>query len=697
MFATFAMIACGGGSKGSQTMPTGDTTGDATSGAGGDTTTSTPQVAQGKPRTDLIPREVLFGNPERAGVQISPDGKYLSWLAPVDGILNVYVAPVGKLDQAKPVTADKTRPVRQYFWAYNGKHLLYMQDKAGDENFHLFRVDVGTGEVTDLTPIDGARAMVLGISPKKPNVILVGLNDRNPQLFDVHSIDLATGKRTLVAQNDIGLTGFDLDHNLDIRFGQLMKPDGGLALLSYDPKAKEPWKPYDEVGPDDTMTTGIVGFDKSGTSYYAYDSRGRNTGALFKVDAKTKKKTLIHEDKRVDIGNVLVHPTEYTVQAVEIDFDKPRWVAIDPKVKKDFEGLQKLGDGVPHITSRTLDDKVWLIAFDSDRASPRYYRWDRTKQTGELLFSSRPALDTQPLVPMHPVVIPSRDNLELVSYLTLPKSADPDGDGKADQPSPMVLLVHGGPWARDEWGYNPLHQLLANRGYAVLSVNFRGSTGFGKDFINASNRQWGKKMHEDLLDAVQWAVDNKVAPKDQICIMGGSYGGYATLAGLTLTPDTFACGVDLVGPSNIVTLLETIPPYWAPMLAVFHTRVGNPTTDEGKQALLEVSPLTHVAKIKKPLLIGQGANDPRVKQSESDQIVKAMQAKNIPVSYVLFPDEGHGFARPENNIAFFAVTEAFLSVHLGGYYQPITEKEVSSSSMTVPTGREWLPGLPPQR
>ncbi len=298
-----------------------------------------------------------------------------------------------------------------------------------------------------------------------------------------------------------------------------------------------------------------------------------------------------------------------------------------------------------------------------------------------------------PLAKVHPVVIKSRDGLDLVSYLSLPKIADPDGDGKANQPVPMVLFVHGGPWGRDEWGYNPVHQLLANRGYAVLSVNFRGSTGFGKKFLNAGNLQWSKKMHDDLLDAVAWAVEAKVAPKDKVCIMGGSYGGYATLVGLAMTPDAFACGVDVVGPSNLLTLLASIPAYWAPLRATFTQRMGDPDTAEGKALLTAASPLTRAADIRRPLLIGQGANDPRVKQAESEQIVAALKAHRLPVSYVLFPDEGHGFARPENNIAFFAVTEAFLSAHLGGVYQPITPEELSASSIQIKDGKNGIPGL----
>jgi dipeptidyl aminopeptidase/acylaminoacyl peptidase len=652
-----------------------------------------PQASAGRPKPSLIPRAVLFGNPERAGVQISPDGKYISWLAPSDGVLNVWVAPAHDLGKAKPVTADKKRPVSQYFWPYDGKHLLYLQDHEGDENFHVYRVDVATAAVQDVTPLPGARAAPYGPSPRKPGTLLVGLNARDPQVFDVHTLDLASGKLELLLENQQGFTGYDVDRDLQVRFATQMTADGSSVMYRYDAAGKS-WQEYDQIGGDDLLTTSLYRFDKSGTKYYAVDSRGRDTGALFLVDVETKQKELLYADARVDVASVLLHPTEATLQAVLVEFDLPRWVPLADSVKADFAALEKLGLGVPHIESRTLDDQTWIIGFAGDQASTKYYRWDRKRQRAEFLFSVKPELDRAPLVKMHPVVIESRDGLELVSYLSLPLTADPQGTGTPSKPLPMVLLVHGGPWARDNWGLDPLHQLLANRGYAVLSVNFRGSQGFGKGFINAGDKQWGKKMHEDLLDAVDWAVARKVAAKDKVCIMGGSYGGYATLAALTLTPKVFACGVDIVGPSNILTLLETIPPYWAPMISLFHRRVGDPSTEQGKQALLAISPLTHTEKIERPLLIGQGANDPRVKKSESDQIVAAMNAKKIPVSYVLFPDEGHGFARPENSIAFWALTEAFLSVHLGGAFQPILPEELGSSSLQVESGRESLPGLP---
>jgi dipeptidyl aminopeptidase/acylaminoacyl peptidase len=649
-------------------------------------------MAVGKPKHDLIPRSVLFGNPERVGVQMSHDGKWLSWLAPLRGVLNVWVAPSDDLSRARAVTADETRPVIRYFWAYDNEHLLYLQDKAGDENFHLYRVVVATGEVTNLTPIDGARVEVQALSEKHPRTIVVGINQRDPALFDVFAIDLTTGERTLIAENDQGFVGWLFDHELRLRFAQKMDETGAVLTMVQNQGS---WEEFDKVGSADVLTTAILGFDAPSTSYYALDSRGRNTAALYRVEARSKEKTLLFEHEKVDVGELIVHPADHTVRAVGVNYDRPRWAVLDESIRGDLDTLTQLGGGRPSIASATLDDQFWVVAFENDVGSTKYFRWDRKRQKAEFLFNAQPALDAQPLVPMEPVAITTRDGLDMMSYLSLPRGVALNADGKSPVTVPMVLLVHGGPWARDAWGFDPLHQMLANRGYAVLSPNFRGSTGFGKNFTNAGDKQWGKSMHEDLLDAVEWAVSSGITRKEQVCIMGGSYGGYATLAALTLTPDALACGVDIVGPSSLVTLLETIPPYWAPMIEMFHQRVGDPTTSEGKQALLAVSPLTHADKIKKPLLIGQGANDPRVKKSESDQIVAAMTAKKIPVSYALFPDEGHGFARPENNIAFYALAEAFLSVHLGGHFEPITEAEVRASSMIVAAGREWLPGLPP--
>lgn len=653
-------------------------------------------VAEGHPSSDLIPRQVLFGNPERASVQLSHDGKYLSWLAPKDGVLNVWVAPVGKLDQAKAVTNDTTRPIRRYFWAYTNKHILYAQDIGGDENFHVFRTDVTDGKTTDLTPYKGARAEVQALSYKQPTTILVGMNDRNPQVFDVYRVDLLSGERKLVAQNDDGYASFITDNDMKVRLAVKKMPDGATHLfVAEDKGGKLTWKPWQQIPFEDADTTSVDGFAPGNKAVYMTETRGRDTGAFVQLDLKTGKSKVIAEDAKADAGGLIVHPKNENVQAVGFNYEKLTWKVVDKAIQRDLDALAKLEPGAQlGIGTRTLDDKKWIVVATSEQLGPRYYLWDRAKQKPTFLFAARPELEKHPLVKMWPVQIKARDGLTLVSYLTLPKTADANADGKADQPAPMVLLVHGGPWARDGWGYHPLHQLFANRGYAVLSVNYRGSTGFGKRFMNAANLQWSRAMHDDLLDAVQWAVTQNVTQKDTVCITGGSYGGYATLVGLAMTPDVFRCGVDIVGPSNLLTLLSTIPPYWAPMVALFHQRMGNPDTAEGKALLTQASPLTHAAKIKKPLLIAQGKNDPRVKEAESEQIVAAMRQANLPVTYVLFPDEGHGFARPENMIAFTAVTEAFLSAHLGGLYLPITAEELKSSSMVIKAGKAGIPGLP---
>jgi dipeptidyl aminopeptidase/acylaminoacyl peptidase len=662
-----------------------------------------PPVAKGNPSNDLIPRAVLFGNPVRSSVQLSHDGKHISWLAPKDGVMNVWVAPIGKLDQAKAVTNDTVRPIRGYGWAFTNKHIIYGQDAAGDENFHVFRADIADGKTTDITPFKGARASLAGYSWKKPTTLIVSVNDRDPKVFDLHELDLLTAERKLLVQNDDSYLGFTLDNDLKPRFATKKLPDGATHIfIAETPVAgsrandgKITWKPWQQIPFEDADTTSVDGFTPNNKAVYMTETRGRDTGALVELDLATKKTKVIAEDPKVDVGGAMSHPKTDKLQAVGFNYDKQRWKILDKSIQRDLDTLAKLEPGAQiNVGSRTLDDKTWMVVATTEKMGQRYYLWDRGKQKPTFLFAARPELEKLPLVKMWPVEIKARDGLTLMSYLTLPKAADANEDGKADKPVPLILLVHGGPWGRDVWGYNPLHQLFANRGYATLSVNFRASTGFGKKFLHAGNLQWGKAMHDDLLDAVQWAVAQNVTAKDTVCITGGSYGGYATLAGLAMTPDVFRCGVDIVGPSNLLTLLATIPPYWAPMVAMFHTRMGNPETPEGKALLQAASPLTHASKITKPLLIAQGKNDPRVKEAESEQIVAAMKKSNLPVTYVLFPDEGHGFARPENMIAFTAVTEAFLSAHLGGTYLPITADELKASSMQIKEGKHGIPGLP---
>ena len=659
--------------------------------------------------TELIPRKVLFGNPDRSQVRISPDGKFISFLGPRDGVMNVYVAPADDPGAAKPVTNDRKRGIPFYFWAYDSNHVLYGQDQGGNENWNVFSVDVAKpDDARNLTPDEKVAARITQVSEKHPDEILISLNDRDPRFHDVYKINISTGEKTLLVKNPgeingATISGFIADDDYRIRFAGGSTPDGGNEFFqpksgSADAKPGEmEWESYDKVGADDSLTTDPQGFDKTGDVLYMQDSRGRDTAALFAVDVKTKQKKLLAEDKRADAGEVLIHPTEKNAQAVSFEYDRQHWKVLDPSIQGDFDYLKTVADGEFNVGSRTLDDKTWIVTYVVDDGPVRFYRYDRAAKKATFLFTNRKALEGQPLAKMHPVVIKSRDGLDLVSYLTLPKgsydtSTAAGGSPRVQRPLPMVLFVHGGPWGRDAWGLNGMHQWLANRGYAVLSVNFRGSTGFGKKFVNAGNMEWGGKMHDDLIDAVNWAVKSGVADKNKVAIMGGSYGGYATLVGLTFTPDVFACGVDIVGPSRIVTLFETIPPYWIAGLNMFKQRVGDHTTEEGRKFLDSRSPLTRVDKIKKPLLIGQGANDPRVKQAEADQIVKAMKDKKLPVVYVLYGDEGHGFRRPENNLSFNAVTEQFLAAHLGGRAEPIGD-DFKGSSIEIKEGADQIKGV----
>jgi dipeptidyl aminopeptidase/acylaminoacyl peptidase len=636
----------------------------------------------------LIPRELLFGNPDRASPRISPDGKRIAYLAPDGGVLNVWVAPADAPTDAKVITRDRKRGIRRFLWAYTSEHVVYLQDRDGDENWRAYSVEVKSGKAVDLSPLEGVRTEIEKVSHKHPHEILIGLNDRDKRHHDIHKVDIRTGKRRLVQLNEEGYGGFVTDDDLAIRFANKPTDDGGEEILRKDGDRFVAWA---KIAPEDSLTTGFVGFDASGKVAYMYDSRGRDTAAFTRVALPRGKAEVIYAHDKADTSDVLIHPTKRSLQAVAATYLRKEWHPIDAGVKSDLETLRKLSRGDVEVSSRTLDDQRWTVAFIADDGPARYYLYDRKTKKASYLFSNREALEDLALGKMHPVEIKTRDGLTLVSYLTLPVGVSAEGI-KPRQPLPMVMLVHGGPWSRDSWGYDAMHQWMANRGYAVLSVNFRGSTGFGKRFINAGDREWAGKMHLDLVDAVKWAVDGGIARADKVAIMGGSYGGYATLVGLTFTPDLFACGVDIVGPSNLVTLLDSIPPYWAPYLALFKRRVGDHQSPEGKKFLLSRSPLSRADAIVRPLLIGQGANDPRVKQAESDQIVKAMQEKKIPVTYVLYPDEGHGFARPENRTSFQAVSEAFLARCLGGPSEPFGD-DLAGASLQLPAGADYVPGL----
>ena len=645
--------------------------------------------------TPLIPRDALFLLLDRTGVKLSRDGTRLSYLAPYCGehfcAMNVWVAPVDNPSAAKPVTRDIENGVRSYFWAYTNEHIVYTHDVDGDENYRVYGVDLTTGEAKLLTPLEGVQARINSVSPKNPRQILVSLNERDPAFHDLFVVDIDTGERRLVQKNE-GFASFIADDDYRVRFAVRFTPDGGKEIL----RATESGdlQPFMHISMEDVFTTGLIDFDKSGRVLYMEDSLGRDTSALVAVNLDTGEKTVIASDPRSDLEDMMFHPTEKHPQAVAFMHERKRWVPQNEAVSEAFSYLRTVSEGDIKIVSRSRSGRRWIVAYLMDNGPKRFYLYDRDEGRASFLFTDSEVLERLPLARMRPVVVESRDGLDLVSYLTLPRGTDPDGDARPDSPLPMVLLVHGGPWARDKWGFDYTHQWLANRGYAVLSVNFRGSTGFGKAFLNGANLEWAGKMHNDLVDAVAWAVEERIALPELVGIMGGSYGGYATLVGLTFTPETFACGVDLVGPSNLVTFLETVPPYWEPQIELFVTRVGDHRTQEGRAFLAKRSPLTYVERISRPLLIAQGGNDPRIKQSESDQIVRAMQEKGIPVTYLLYPDEGHGFSSASNLRSFNAVAEAFFAKCLGGRYEPIGD-DFDGSSITIPVGAEHVPGLSP--
>jgi dipeptidyl aminopeptidase/acylaminoacyl peptidase len=500
---------------------------------------------------------------------------------------------------------------------------------------------------------------MVDVNRHHPDDLLIALNKDRPEWHDVYRLHLPNGELTKVAENP-GVLGWVADAEFQVRGSMAPKPDGGLQLLVRD-TSDGAWRVLLDVGPEDALTTGPVAFDRPGGRLLILNSVGANASRLMWVDLGDGAEDVVAADPTYDVADVTLEPETRTVQLVTFLKDRAELVVIDPAVADDVELLSALQRGDLSILNRDDADHTWLVAYSVDDGPVAYYVWNRNERQPVFLFHHQPALSEYQLARMEPFEVAARDGLKLHGYLTFPVSEPRSG-------LPAVLNVHGGPWARDAWGFNPEAQWLANRGYVCIQVNYRGSTGYGKDFVNAGDREWGAKMHEDLLDALAWVVAQGWVDPARVAIYGGSYGGYAALVGATFTPDVFRAAVDIVGPSNLKTLIESIPPYWAPMIAQFHTRVGNPQTDE--EFLWSRSPLSRAADIGIPMLIAQGANDPRVKQAESEQIVAAMKANGIDYRYMLFPDEGHGFAKPENRLRFYQAAEAFLAAHLGGRAEP---------------------------
>ena len=642
-------------------------------------TLGTGSAVRSRELPPLIPREVLFGNPQITSVNLSPDGRWISYLAPHLGVLNLWVRDLDGQAPARVITQQRDRPQMPGYWTADGRFLISFRDGDGDENTVLVRIDPRTGETQDLTPAQGVKAVWIGADRDAPNELLVALNDRDPRFHDTYVIDLDSGKRRLVYRStddgrEVSILWLDGAWNPVIR-SQLL-PDGGSAHELRLPGDSE-WRSFLRFDFDDTMTgSGPAGFSRDGQWLYGFLSTGDDLPRLVRWSRDQLKTCgsdctpeVVHRSSAGALGVALSdlesgRPT--VLQEVDL---RSRQVVLDPAVEADMARLRQLaGENDFAVVARDLKGRRWLVALGSDRQGPQYWLWERKSDEIRKLFSVQPRLDDYELAPMESLDLRARDGRRLPAYLTRTPLAS------GSDPQPLVLVVHGGPQARDFWGYNPTHQLLANRGYHVLSVNYRGSTGFGKEHLLAGEGEWYAAMQDDLVDAVRWAIEAGIADPDRVAIMGASYGGYAALAGLTRDPELFAAAIAEVGPSNLRTLIDAIPPYWQSVRINFERMIGVGTVD-----LDAISPIQYVDRIKRPLLLGHGANDPRVKLSESETIAAAMAKRKLPVDFVVFPDEGHALTNPRNALAMTALQEAFLSQHLGGRAEPFgTSLEQSS-------------------
>ena len=629
------------------------------------------QAAKTGGQPPIIDRDLLFGDPEVSGAQLSPDGKFLSFIKPYNGTRNIWVKGLNEpFDKARPMTNDQSRPVRSYFWSRDGKYLLFNQDKGGDENFNIYAVNpaeaLPAGQpvpaARDLTGLKGVRVQIVRVPLSDPNTLYIGLNDRDKAWHDLYKLNLSTGGKTLVRQNTDRIESWEFDWNDQLRLASRSNPDGSTEWLRVE---GEKLTPFYKTSIDEQSA--VAGFAKDNQHVYMVTNRGqaRNLAEIVLLDPATGQETPYQADplKRVDVENLTISEKTHEPIFVSFEDDRQRRVWKDKSFETDFKLISTKLPGLEIApVSNTTDERLWLLSASSATQPSVAYLFDR--QTKQLIkqYETRPKLHSADLAEMKVVRYKSSDGLEIPAYLTLPK-------GVAAKNLPVIILPHGGPWARDTYGFNAYHQFLANRGYAVLSPNFRASTGYGKRFLNAGNGEWGRKMQDDLTWGVKYLVAQGIADPKRVGIMGGSYGGYATLAGVAFTPEVYAAGVAIVAPSNLTTLLNAIPAYWEAGRKQMYARMGDPGTEAGRAALARMSPLGAADKIKTPLMVVQGANDPRVNKSEADQIVVALRDRNYPVQYICAPDEGHGFARPVNNLAMLAASEKFLATHLKGRYQ----------------------------
>ncbi|MBD3246968.1 MAG: prolyl oligopeptidase family serine peptidase [Candidatus Omnitrophica bacterium] len=612
-----------------------------------------------KHAVELIPREVLFGNPKNTSPKISPDGGQIAYLAPKEGVLNVWMRTLGGEDD-RVLTHDRDRGVRRFFWAENNQFILYLQDVGGNENWRLYGIELETGKVRDFTPFENVQVRIIDHTKHYPDTVLLGINKERPQFHDVYRLDLRSGDLARVARNPGNVISWVTDYHLRVRGKVVAETSGGSVLYVRDSEETS-WRELIRWEAVDALSSGPITFTRDGESLLLFDSRGANATRLVRVsstDGSTEE--VIAADERYDVSRVMIDSDTYRVQAAAFTKARTEWVVLDETLRDDFAKLRDLDEGDFVVYSRSNDDERWVIGYIKDTGPIAFHVYHRGQKSADFLFYHKPELTEYTLAPMFPIQYVSRDGLRIHGYLTYPPET-------VVRDLPLVVYVHGGPWARDTWGYDSTVQWMANRGYAVLQINYRGSTGYGKEFLNAGNREWGGKMHNDLIDGVQWAVAQRIADPERVAVYGGSYGGYAALVGATFTPDVFRCAVDIVGPSNLISFIQSIPPYWATFRAMLYERVGHPEKDE--EFLKSRSPLFFVDQIRIPLLIAQGANDPRVKKEESEQIVEALERRGIEYMYLVFPDEGHGFVKPENRLHFYETAEKFLATYLGGRYE----------------------------
>ena len=693
---TASLLACSGGPEPALIAPTSPPPQPPPPPPTGSASAAAP-VPRPAPRENakLIPRTTLFGNPDRSMPKVSPDGKQIAFLAPDAGVLNVWVAPLSNPSAAKPVTQERKRGLSNYYWAYSGSQILFTQDKGGDENFHVYLADTAGGEVRDLTPMDGIRAQIEEVSPKLKDSILIGINKRDPKAHDLYRADLKTGKLTVVAENKEGFTGFVTDGDYNARLAIKMLPDGGEEILKPDPKAKGAWITYTKIPAEDVLTTQPAGFDKAGKLLYMIDSRGRDTAALVAIDFKTDKQTVLFENPRADVNDVLVHPTERRAQAVASTRERAKWHLIDKDLEPDFGALRDVANGDFQVMSRSLDDKVWIVSYLLDDGPVRYYLYDRPSKKAEFLFSNRKALEGLAARQDAPGDDqgPRRARARQLS-LAARRQSDPDADGKPDKPLPMVLLVHGGPWARDSWGLNSDPPVAGQPRLRGALRQLPGSTGFGKKFVNAGDKEWAGKMHDDLLDAVDWAVEQRIAdPRPRSRSWAAATAATPRWSASRSRPTSFACGVDIVGPVEPGHAARVDPALLEADARDLHPARRRPDDGGGQEAARERSPLARVDADQAPAAHRAGRQRParQAGRVRSDRRGDARRRRSrSPTS--LYPDEGHGFARPENRMSFNAVTEIFLAQCLGGRYQPIGD-DFKGSTIKVPAGADHIPGL----